>query len=218
MRGIKWSRVFFATIIFTALIVVAFLVGTKYQVKLNNPAYNNKMVSPPMAPINSISTPTLINSTGQIKNLTGNINQYSNQSFGISFEYPKDQVTLREEGNRVMLLHKMGYLFDVKKISTSETVDSWWTKESKNYIRSIKTATAFKGVPVYYLKHDDIMQVPMDAYLVQKNGYILMISFGVAPDLKADYENDTTLYNQANEQYVRDDKPIVDAVMNSLTF
>lgn len=146
---------------------------------------------------------------------------YSSRNFGIRFQYDSNKVLIREiDPNSVSVfrINAMSYFFRVTKYVTRDTLTIWWDKNSANFIKSVGSTIIFKGKPSIFLKHNDIMQVPSDSYLVQMNGYILKIDFGVEPDLQADYQGDTTGYTDHKLQFDKEDKPLNDTIMNSFEF
>lgn len=172
--------------------------------------------------------------------------KYSNSSQGISFEYPdnlnhfEEQLggtrssALKIENEKLTLSTGMSYIFQIEKITTNDSVESWWNKNdaSKNngtgLMPAKMTKTAFHNKTAYYFETLKAQQIPTDFYIVPFNGYFLKISFSkIAPYRDALYScinsgscssSDlySTIYN--DNTYRQVDDLIIQRILSSITF
>lgn len=117
--------------------------------------------------------------------------KYSNDSFGLSFEYPdnlphfgESQLSaLRIDNNEITLHLGMSYIFQIRKHITNDTPESWWDKndasknEGNGRLPAKMMKTMFHNKVAYYFETLATQQNPSDFYIVPFNGFLLEISF-----------------------------------------
>lgn len=158
---------------------------------------------------------------------------YTNESLGIKLSYPNNYMDLREEGvapdgsfnARILLSEKinpMSYVFSIEKHSTTKNLEDWWKDASLSHVKVIVTATKFKGLPAYYLKVNDVVQAPMDSYILKRNDNVISINFASEYNIDIQAGGDPKLrqtYEQVNVEFQGSLlKRIVDKILDSIEF
>lgn len=183
-----------AMILFIALPFVGFWFGVKYQ------TVNKIVTTQPKQDIQNNITPSrppkeFVIPTSSYTNMQKfdelNWKKYSNSNLGISFDYP-DNLThfgdsqsgaLKIESEKITLTHNMSYIFQIEKIVTNDSVETWWDKNDSSkhngngLMPANMTKTAFHNRTAYYFETRATEQVPTDYYIIPFNGYFLQISF-----------------------------------------
>lgn len=145
---------------------------------------------------------------------------YSNSELGISFEYDDEKINIKEEESSVFVKDNDGYGYIFKITSAAEdSLDEYWQNrqakiESGELLNYSKEETTYKNYPALYLKHQEVMQIPMDQYVVKTDNGLLVISFEVMAELGIDYEDESekSTYKASWEK----DKEIVEGILSSL--
>ncbi len=98
--------------------------------------------------------------------------------FGIQFDYPKNASnrTRTLGGNNLWVLRKNGYLLKISRFQTTDTLETWWTANQKNYTDESKgVKTTFKGFPAIYVESKVKTVTSGSSYFVQRTDGIYQI-------------------------------------------
>lgn len=98
--------------------------------------------------------------------------------FGIALQFPTNASTKVKVigGNNLWFVRKNTYLMRFSKITTDETLEQWWTKNSSTYSDQAKaTKITYKGKPAMYLESIEKTPTSGSSYIIKHAGNILTV-------------------------------------------
>ena len=147
---------------------------------------------------------------------------YTNSRLGVEFRYPESYRIIEDsKSNRVSLLRNAGYgnILEVSRIDTLDSIETWWSSNSNSYVPHVMTKAQFSGYPAYlFTNTSKDVQVPMNWYMVQRQGYLLQISFSTPFDLNLYPAQERTSYENYNDKFGNILKQSIDTILSTFRF
>jgi hypothetical protein len=197
--------------------------------------FNNKLISK-ISSSNKLPLPTPTSIYKKKQKFEDLIwKKYVSKSMGISFDYPenldhynpdgKNLSALKIENNILRVSAGMEFIFSIGKNDVTK-LEEYVNKIDKEIKKSNTiTKTIFRNKQAYYFASEYLQQVPTDYYIVQMNGYLLIISFEKHRPFSNEiiYTKNNTCdfnslyqYKDREEYFYKFDNQIILRIMNSI--